>query len=75
MFFRSDTGKAKPVMLQEGSFFGDRVEILSSDLQPGMPVVIEGAERLQPFADVQILPDAPPAPAAVTGANDEKSKN
>ncbi len=69
------TGKAKPVMLQEGSFFGDRVEILASELQPGMSVVVEGAERLQPFADVQILPDVTPAPAAVTGANDERSKN
>ena len=57
------TGKAKPVMLQEGSFFGNRVEILASELQPGMPVVVEGAERLQPFADVQILPDAVPATA------------
>lgn len=58
------TGKAKPVMLQEGSFFGNRVEILASDLQPGMPVVVEGAERLQPFAAVQILPDTVPAPVA-----------
>ena len=55
------TGKAKPVMLQEGSFFGNRLEVLASDLQPGMPVVIEGAERLQPFTNVQIIPDAPPA--------------
>lgn len=58
------TGKAKPVMLQEGLSFGNRVEILGSDLQPGMPVVIEGAERLQPFTNVQILPDTPPAAAA-----------
>jgi len=52
------TGKAKPVMLQEGSFFGSRVEILSSDLQPGMLVVVEGAERLQPYSNVQVLPDS-----------------
>lgn len=61
---KPDTGKAKPVMLQEGSFFGNRVEILSSDLQPGMSVVIEGAERLQPFASVQILSDKTTAPVA-----------
>lgn len=60
---KPDTGKAKPVMLQEGSFFGNRVEVLSSDLQPGMSVVIEGAERLQPFSDVQIVPETVPSPA------------
>ena len=67
------TGKAKPVMLQEGSFFGNRVEILASDLQPGMPVVVEGAERLQPFADVQILPDAAPAPAPLSTATSDST--
>ena len=69
------TGKAKPVMLQEGSFFGNRVEILASDLQPGMPVVVEGAERLQPFAEVQILPDAAPAPVATATSDSKTPKN
>ena len=68
------TGKAKPVMLQEGSFFGDRVEILASDLQPGMSVVVEGAERLQPFADVQILPDVTPTASGVSPAAPELPK-
>lgn len=72
----SASGKAKPVVLTEGAFVGDKVQVLSSsDLAPGMRVVTEGAERLQPFADVEILADLiptggpsagpPPEPAPV----------
>ncbi|MCA9052800.1 MAG: efflux RND transporter periplasmic adaptor subunit [Planctomycetaceae bacterium] len=56
---KPETGKAQPVIVQEGGFYGDRVEILGDALQPGMQVVTEGAERLTPFADVMIQPDAP----------------
>jgi RND family efflux transporter MFP subunit len=59
------TGKARPVMVQEGGAYGDQVEVLGEDLQPGMLVVTEGAERLSPFADIVIQSDAP---AAASGA-------
>lgn len=53
-----NTGKARPVVVQEAGSYGDRVEVLGQDLQAGMLVVTEGAERLTPFADIQIQPDA-----------------
>ena len=55
------TGKARPVVVQEAAAYGDRVEVLGEELQAGMEVVTEGAERLTPFADIQIQSDAPPA--------------
>lgn len=51
------TGKAKPIPLQEGAFFGHQVEVLESELQAGMQVVVEGAERLQPYSEIQVLPE------------------
>lgn len=59
------TGKARPVMVQEGGAYGDQVEVLGEDLQPGMLVVTEGAERLSPFADIVLQSEAP---AAASGA-------
>lgn len=60
------TGKARPVMVQEGGAYGDQVEVLGDDLQPGMLVVTEGAERLSPFADVVIQPEGTAKTAAGT---------
>lgn len=54
------SGKARPVIVREGEAFGDRIELLESDVQAGMLVVTEGAERLTPFADIAIQSDAPP---------------
>jgi HlyD family secretion protein len=65
---KPDNGKARPIIVQEGEAFGDRIEILNSDLQPGMQVVTEGAERLTPFADILIQSDAPAAGASPAGA-------
>jgi HlyD family secretion protein len=48
------TGKARPVTIQEGAGFDAYVEILGGELEPGVQVVIEGAERLAPFADIVI---------------------
>lgn len=62
-----NTGKAKPIVLQEGAYSGDKVQVLSSELTAGMRVVTEGAERLQPFADVEIMTDAPPSPGGPPG--------
>ncbi|MEZ6067771.1 MAG: efflux RND transporter periplasmic adaptor subunit [Planctomycetaceae bacterium] len=62
------TGKAKPVMVQEGPAYGEFVEVYGDELQPGMQVIVEGAERLKPFNDLMIQPDAPAAGAAGTGA-------
>lgn len=64
-------GKARPVMVQEGGAYGDQVEVLGEDLQPGMLVVTEGAERLSPFADIVLQSEAPAAasgPPAPVGA-------
>jgi RND family efflux transporter MFP subunit len=72
---KPDTGKARPVMVQEGGAYGDRVEILGEELQPGMLVVTEGAERLTPFADVSIQRDAPPAGPAGPGAPQRMAEN
>ena len=73
------TGKAQPIIVQEGGFYGDRVEILGDALQPGMQVVTEGAERLTPFADVMIQPDAPaagpPASAPPGGPPDAQGRS
>ena len=54
-----EAGKARPVIVQEGGAFGDKVEIFGDELAPGMLVVTEGAERLTPFADITIQSDAP----------------
>lgn len=48
------TGTAKPVMIQEGVAYGEMVQVLDGELNPGMTVVTEGAERLSPFQSVQI---------------------
>lgn len=55
--------KAKPVEFTEGNAFGDRVEVLIGALTVGEQVVIEGAERLAPFAELNIVDRnaAPPA--------------
>lgn len=55
------TGTAKLVPIEEGTAFGDSIEVVSGDLTPGMTIVIEGAERLSPFQSVQIS-DPPAAP-------------
>ena len=59
-------GTAKLVMIREGIAFGDFIEVLDSELQPGDTIVTEGAERLTPFQSVQIAQpavgeQAPPA--------------
>ncbi|MEZ6057755.1 MAG: efflux RND transporter periplasmic adaptor subunit [Planctomycetaceae bacterium] len=55
------SGKAKPIRLQEGGSFGEFVELLGEEVQPGMNVIVEGGERLTPFADVMLqAPDAGP---------------
>lgn len=64
----ASTGKARPVMVQEGGAYGDKIEVLGNDLQPGMLVVTEGAERLSPFADVTIQSDPPAAPGGAPAA-------
>jgi multidrug efflux pump subunit AcrA (membrane-fusion protein) len=64
---KPDAGKARPVILEEGGAFGERVEILSGELAAGMQVVTEGAERLTPFADIIIQTDAPPGGAPTAG--------
>lgn len=53
--------KVRPVMLREGDAFGARVEILGEDLAVGERVVTEGAERLTPFASINILKTVEPA--------------
>ncbi len=65
-----NTGKAKPVLIIEGSAFDDYVEVKSGDLQEGTQVVTEGAERLSPFADVLITtPEASEIPVAKPNTN------
>jgi len=63
---QAGTARAKLIILQEGMSFGDRVESLGGDLQPGTNVVVEGGERLIPNAELKIqaddpAPDGPPA--------------
>lgn len=67
------TGKAKPFQIVEGLSFSDKVEVLGDDLQPGMNVIVEGAERLTPFADVAL--QAPNAPPVSGDAKSPASKN
>lgn len=54
-----EAGKARPIMVEEGEAFGDKVEIFGDDPAPGMLVVTEGAERLTPFAEISIQSAAP----------------
>jgi multidrug efflux pump subunit AcrA (membrane-fusion protein) len=61
------SGKARPIVVQEAGAYGDKVEVLGDEVQTDMQVVTEGAERLTPFAEIQIQTDAPaggPAAAA-----------
>lgn len=58
------TGTAKLVMIEEGTPYGDSIEVLAGDLQPGAMLVVEGAERLSPFQPVQI--DQPKTPKFAT---------
>ena len=53
----SSSGKARPVPIVEGVSYNDSVELLEGELEPGMLVVVEGGERLQPFADIIIQAD------------------
>ena len=62
----SSTGKSRPVPIVEGASYGEFVELLEGELEPGMQIVVEGGERLQPFADIIIQaaaeePAGPPA--------------
>lgn len=50
----SSTGKARPVPIVEGASYSQFVELLEGELEPGMQIVVEGGERLQPFADIII---------------------
>lgn len=60
------TGAAKLVMIQEGGAFGDHIEVLSGELQPGARIVTEGAERLSPFQALQIAAPTPKSNAEPT---------
>lgn len=67
------TGKARPVTIQEGAGFDASVELLGGDLQPGTQVVVEGAERLAPFADIVIQPADEEAPSETTSPPAEEA--
>jgi RND family efflux transporter MFP subunit len=71
---KPNVGTAIPVVVQEGRAYADRVEILQGDLEPGMAVVTEGAERLTPFADVIIQPQQPASGGAATAESGEAAK-
>lgn len=63
-------GTAKLVMIREGVPFGDFIEVLDSELEPGATVVVEGAERLTPFQSVQIA--QPPGTETASEAPEDK---
>lgn len=62
--------KARPVTIQEGASFDEFVELLEGELAPGMQVVVEGAERLQPFGEIIIQSDDEPSEASMPGESD-----
>lgn len=47
--------QAAPVPVQPGRAFGERVELLGSDLPPGTRVVVHGNERLRPGQALRIV--------------------
>ncbi|TWT58644.1 Efflux pump periplasmic linker BepF [Thalassoglobus neptunius] len=57
---------AKLVMIREGEQFGDQIEVLDGALTAGTTVVVEGAERLTPFQDLQIVDRNAPEEVAVS---------
>ena len=60
--FVVEDGAAVVRSIETGVASGGRLEILSG-LQPGMPVVVKGNERLTPGARVRIRPSTTPVPA------------
>lgn len=47
----------RQVMVEPGISKAEWIQVIGTDLEPGMRVVTEGAERLRPFQSVQILPE------------------
>ncbi|MCA9079615.1 MAG: efflux RND transporter periplasmic adaptor subunit [Planctomycetaceae bacterium] len=68
-----EQGTARPVMIQEGGAFGDYIEVTQGELAAGTAVVTEGAERLAPFADLQILTPEAAQPSGDTPDQPEEA--
>jgi multidrug efflux system membrane fusion protein len=60
-------GKASVRVLKTGQIDGDHVQVLSG-LNAGDRVVVDGADRLREGADVRVVGDGSPEPAASTDA-------
>ncbi|MFH2098796.1 MAG: efflux RND transporter periplasmic adaptor subunit, partial [Pseudomonadota bacterium] len=66
MAFAVAEGKAAPIPLNIVSYQGAFVGVSNPEITVGMPVVVEGNERLRPGQDVMIVnPDAGPEPEPV----------
>ncbi|REJ87453.1 MAG: HlyD family efflux transporter periplasmic adaptor subunit [Planctomycetota bacterium] len=65
--------KARPVPIVDGPGYGPFVELLEGELQPGTQVVVEGGERLQPFAEIVIQddPEQAESPSETSDASGE----
>ncbi|MGH7199714.1 MAG: efflux RND transporter periplasmic adaptor subunit [Planctomycetaceae bacterium] len=50
------TGVARKVRVETGLSEGETIEVVAEGIAPGMQVIVEGAERLQNFQQVQIAP-------------------
>lgn len=57
----ADAGKGtvRQLIVELGISEADQIQILTDELKPGMQVVVEGAERLRPFQEVQLLKEQP----------------
>ena len=53
----ANSGTVRQLTVESGLSDGTEIQVLNEELQPGMHVVIEGAERLRPFQTVSVLTD------------------